>query len=159
MPEIIPKNTEKSYGGICKEVIEVIGANSGIPFPDIVRNSYIEPLLLIGIEFEDLFSVRNTVQFVENEIEENGATIYEGIITAIVANDSAERVHALQRLSRKQWIVKFTDQNGITKLMGGNRSGASFSFGRDWKQRINERKEIPIQFKIKSRFPVPEYPF
>lgn len=158
MAEIIPKNTEKSFGGICLGVIEVLPAQSIILPPDIVRGTYIAPLNVIGNDFEDLFCVRETVQFVEEPIDQDGSELYKGMIRAIVAYDSPERIHRLKMLADRQWIVKFTDQNRQTKLMGKHKAGASFRFSRDSKANIRERSEIEIEFNIIGSNPVPGYP-
>lgn len=157
---IIEKNTESSFGGICLGVLEVVPSTSGsINFPEIVENTLNAPITFLGDGFEDLHCVNESVVFRESSNEVEGATLYSSEIVAIVAKDSAERVHNLEKLARKQWIVKFKDQNGNVKLMGRHLMGAAMRFSRDNKNAITQRNEITIEFILTSREPVPVYPY
>lgn len=159
MADIIEKNTESSHGGICPGVLEIVASSSGIIFSDVVRNSYTAPINLLGREFEDLHCVRSTVQFSEEPVDKDGSVVYRSVIRAIVAKDSPERVHTLYEIERKQWLVKFKDQNGTTKLLGNLQGGASMIWSRDNKAQYVERNEMVIEFTIETATPTPAYPW
>jgi hypothetical protein len=155
----IEKNTIASNGGICKSKIEFIDANANIILGDVIEMEYNEAATLNGNEWQDLYFVDETASWQEEELNVDGSLPFKTSVRGVVSLDSKQRLNSIYELSRKNWLVKFTDHQNQTRLLGEPGMGCAVSFKRNGKPSIKELQEFSVEFSVVMLNPCPFYPF
>lgn len=157
---VLNQDTSNSRGGICSDYIEMTFANQTMDFPDLIEGELkTEIQLFFGGTFEKFYFIKDTFRMREKPIRIGDDDAYEQTMQMVASKDSFERIQQLLITSRNEWIGKFEDRNGNTKVFGRPNQGAIVEFERDIKTLFTERNEMLIQIRCQSRYPIPTYTF
>ena len=155
--DLIEDLTEKSHGGICGNMIQVVDCNFNHVIPDVILDKITGTINLSGsMEWQNVFGQEDTFHFTESPIEVQGTTMYQSQLTAIISKDKISRLRSIDKLMRIGHMIKFTDSNHITKLMGAVRRGTYLSWSRDNKATLPEANSIQVTWAWTNQRPVPE---
>lgn len=152
----------KSYGGICQNKIEILAAQEAHLWADIVDGKFMSAVnpFAGGNGWQDFHFVHETARFNEEPKIVGGSEFFRSRVTGIVSGDIEERFGPLHLASRKAWIVKFTDMNGIVKIVGLPRAGLVMRFeSRDSKSKMKDRAEFNIIFEQTAENRAAQYDF
>ncbi|CAB4138880.1 hypothetical protein UFOVP350_21 [uncultured Caudovirales phage] len=147
---------------MCDDFVELLDARGVHTFPDMKQAAFEEEVIPgEGYEWEKLFFVPDTAQFVERERQVGGALMKECELRFQIASDKHTNVHTLDLISRFPWHVKFRDQNHRVKIIGGrNGRGAMVRpIERNNKRARADRNEYEVSIVYADRHPVVEYKF
>lgn len=157
--DLISQHSGKSFGGVC--TLEVYDLQNGSPtMPDTFDQKVASAITLPAGDWEEIKFIRFTAQPVESSERRSGSIYYRFRLSFVVAKDTGERMATLYQASRKQFLVKFTDHNGVTKLIGSPSEPASLNIQtRDNQAQYFSRNEIQMEITYQGRQPFAEYPF
>ncbi len=150
----LDKNRNKSFGGICQDFIEILPMRDVDPIVHFA--SKVEGNVTSEEDFEKFYFIEKTGNYQENPVIVNGAEMFESQITMLINGDTHDQLRELNRIRKKKWVIRFSDQNHNTKILGGY-DGAYASMRivkRDNKTIRPERNDIEVQWRCVHRSPV-----
>lgn len=114
----LDKTPQKSHGGTCK--IELYDLANGVnSFPDQIDFDFIAAISFPAPhDWQEIVFERWSTEPNEERVEINGSPAYRFTIAGLVHFDNSERTNILFEAERKDYLLKYTDQNGLVKIVG-----------------------------------------
>ncbi len=161
MAEFIPKFDGSSLAGICDGRLEIARASTAIFAGEVVDHAHTVPCVLLSqAPWYDLYFTPGSLTFEESEIQVDGGQAFEAMLQGKLALDIPPRLVNIIRASRGGWVLKFTDNNGITRLMGHTEQPVAISLKkRGSGNEIGAFNGYELSARITMKAPVPSYPF
>jgi hypothetical protein len=151
---VIDKLSGQSYGGVCGSSIKTCRANQVFTnWGDAYNGKINGDIVPFFEDFDDVFCVPDSIFFTEEEVIVGGAELFQQRVVALISKDEADRLQAIRRLVLYPQVVKFTDNNGNTKIIGEPALGCTCKFSRNQKGKIEDRNEMQIEFLFTSNMP------
>lgn len=148
---------DKSYGGVPCNKVEILFVGPHHQFPDVIQDKMTGTITTVTDDWMDVTGQDDSFHFRESPQDMNGSTIYVGTLDAVISKDTIARLRALDKLSKRGYIVRFKDANGVYKIMGNAERGVYITWSRDNKKTLPESNSMEIQWVHKSPRPVPEW--
>lgn len=156
MGNIIEKKV-KGYGGVCGWKCEVVKVSNVVEFPE--REGYSltsSPLLATGEEWHTLYFVEET-PFPAEQLNFRGGGRYDFRLEGVITKPDYERASAISAFIDEHLILKFTDQNGSTYIVGNLEEPVLMVMpNRTWNRRRGDRYEAEVVLNWSGRKPVLE---
>lgn len=157
----LEKPSKKSHGGVCQ--IHLYDISNGViePYPDIINLVYNSA---VGFtppnDWEEIVFEQWTARPREARVEQSGSVGYGFSLSGIIHIDSGERRSILFDAERKDYLLKYTDQNGITKLVGTVDEPVSITTNtRDGGAQYGDGTKMEVSIQCTNTAPFAEYPF
>lgn len=152
--EVIQKLSGKSYGGVLCHKFSIVEA-AGIDVMDDAANNYVQSVtLLAGYNWVERNCRMNTLDFTESEVVKNGSKVYVSTMPGAIARDHQETINKMTRDGRIGVVIRWTDRNNNTKMMGSKESPARLNWGRANKTEMGNANEITFTITCTNRMPV-----
>lgn len=159
--EILINKLEQNHspGGLCGSN-KIYVVEHHIAEPKLAFGNYLAAITHTGYDWQEINHAYRTAIFTEPQELIGGHLMHVAQLQISISKDEYTRVQSALSLTRKNWLVRFEDNNGIVKLMGARKAGANCTIPtRDNKRVMPERNEIILLFRVVSKDPTPEYPF
>lgn len=114
----LDKASRKSHGGTCKVWVYDL-ANGVTTWPDVVNLSFVDEIEFPGEnDWSELHFTEYSSRPKEDRVEIDGSPAYAFELKGVAHEDTAARRNTLHEAERKNYLLKYTDQNGVTKIVG-----------------------------------------
>lgn len=155
-------NTDKSHGGLCLNYLYLLPARPEHQWGPIIEGTHKSVCIPNGdMDWEKFYFIRNSALVKEEKINVKGAELWKSEITLVINGDSAYIRSTTRKLRRKKWHVKYQDDDGVTKVMGGTNDdicSVDFPVINGGRER-SDRREMEVVFTCISRLPISIYSF
>ena len=152
--------TSQSHGGVCS--IDVYDIENGITtFPDIYNQAVASAIVFAGgNDWENFVFTRWESEASEQRIELEGAEGFRFALSGRATTDTADRVQLLKAAGKKDFLVKYTNQNGQTYLIGTPEEPVSILLNsRKHGEKFSEGNILSMSFQCLNTNPFPSYDF
>lgn len=113
----INKPCEDNLGGIFLIKVIPIQEVQSLLMP--VKSAILEPLVTKPLgRWYDIYATIETVKFEEEPIESEQGDHYRAKIIGKVPKDRASVIETINQMTNKQFIIDYTDNNGVRKIVG-----------------------------------------
>lgn len=124
--------------------------------PDPVNGAITGDIVLAGVsDFYSIYSTDGTLLFEETPKQDQAGEYYESSISAFIPKASVELLSILVNMQRSLYVVKVTDNNGLTRLAGNIANPLQMTFQVDPKDNVSSRNGIKITFAGRNPDPWP----
>jgi hypothetical protein len=145
-----------NIGGICSGSIKLLDVDDLTSMPIPIKNE-------IKSAVGDPGDWKNfPVQDQQSDITEievsAGGRAYKLVLTANIRKQSGTKSLKLYELTKKKFLIDFTDQNGYRRIAGTMDEGISMHVVRnETRRQAKEPNEYQIEFRAVRRWPIPYY--
>lgn len=145
-----------NLGGInCYEFIPVTDISS---FPDLYRGKLIKPIVLLsGKKWFKGYGTFETIGFSEPDGKSNNGTSFSPKLKCIVPKELYENEVLYFEMSNQQFIVKYKNNNGLTKIIGTLAEPLKFSYSLETGSAVANRNHHAIEFFGDTTQPAIQY--
>lgn len=154
--EDIARHLGDNLGGI--NSFRYIPISEVLYLSEAIEGKVCEPLTIKAPgRWYDFYATEGTMGF--NEVKENSphGDFYKVRLSGFVPKDRPELIHALNKMRNQKFIIDYTDNNGLRKIIGTIdeplRLKHSFDTGAD----VPNRAGTSFEFYGDLRFPSPVY--
>lgn len=144
----------QNMGGLCKIRILDVSTLSSMPDP---INGVITTEVGDANDWDEFIVQQQQSEVSENEMSAGGK-MYAMKLVANIRKQSSAKSHLLYGLTKKRFLVDFTDQNGARRIAGTIDEGVSVHIPRnETRRQAKEPNEYQVEFRAVRRFPIPFY--
>jgi hypothetical protein len=157
---LLDKPSQQSHGGTCK--VWLYDVENGIDtWPDIANLSFLDEIVFSGEnDWEEMVFTRWTTRPVENRVEENGSALYAFQLRGVAALTTSARRNILHEAERKNYILKYKDQNGLIKIVGTPDDPVSvIATSVNDGQKFGDGTKMEISIQATNKLPFAQYDF
>ncbi len=158
--ESIQPRTGRKHGGTRCNKIEIVEARGVQSLPEVINSFYIGQVVLnAGYDWLEINGARNSIQFNEDRVIENGAELYAGQVKIQWSGDEGALMNRMQKMARLGILIKITNRSGNTFIVGTKDQPTRFNYGKDNKAQMIETNRLEGVYRYKNNRPAIAYAY
>lgn len=142
----INKHTEDNLGGIFSIKIIPVSDVQSIPMP--IKSRILQAVVLKNnTRWYDLYATEQTIKFEEPQQESEHGNFFRCKLTGLVPKDRADVIELFNEMANKLFVIDYTDNNGVRKLIGNLSEPLTFSSNFDTGSTATNKNGYSFEFK------------
>src|SRR5690606_15069803 len=112
--------------------------------------------LMPGKTWLPLAALYETMEYIEKTKQSNAGQYYEATLTGIMMKDSEDLGNQMNILPFHEFIIQYTDYNGVSRIIGNKTTGMRFAadYNTDDKTTGNTRYRFTFSIELSERAPL-----
>lgn len=154
--EDINKHCDDNLGGV--QPFKFIPVDDIASMVEPINSKVLEPVTLKALaRWFNCYATEGTIKYNEEKQQSPHGDYYKAKLTAFIPKDRAEVIEQLKQMNNKLFVIDYTDNNGLRKLVGTIDNPLSFSDTIDTGDNASKRNGYTIEFSGELLKKAPTY--
>lgn len=143
--EDINKHCDDNLGGLY--YFKFIPVDDVVSIVEPLNSKVCEPVVLNNLaRWFNCYATEGTIKYTEEKQQSPHGDYYKAKLTAFIPKDRAEVINQINLMNNKLFVIDYTDNNGLRKLVGTINNPLRFSDNLDTGSNAANRNGFTIEF-------------